>query len=133
MFEVLSFSIVKNEHCAMRISNVSSVMLIPEITRMPEMKSYGVGMLSIRGKLVPIFDLNMLLNQTKTIDPEYLVFIEDGKTDLAILAVTVDKILTVTDDMILKNDMMNSVINSDNKLITLLDVHEIITKITFNG
>jgi purine-binding chemotaxis protein CheW len=60
ILELLTFSISKEEF-AFRVPKVEEILRFQNITRVPTMPDYVLGITSLRGKIIPVIDLEMRL------------------------------------------------------------------------
>ena len=60
LVELLTFSL-SNEEYAFRVSDVEEVLRVQEITMVPTMPDYVLGITSLRGKIIPVIDLKTRL------------------------------------------------------------------------
>lgn len=60
VLELLTFS-VSNEEFAFRVPEVEEILRFQNITRVPTMPDYVLGITSLRGKIIPVIDLEMRL------------------------------------------------------------------------
>lgn len=98
--QVLGFSISDDQHIAIEIGYVDGIIKLPEVTKVPGTTSHVVGMISMRGKLMSVVDLNILFHETRTIDPNLLILVSVTNHDsLALLAQSVTTVYTLSDDM----------------------------------
>jgi purine-binding chemotaxis protein CheW len=61
MVELLTFSL-SNEEYAFRFPEVEEILRLQNITRVPTMPDYVLGITSLRGKIIPVIDLKTRLN-----------------------------------------------------------------------
>ena len=60
MLELLTFSI-SNEEFAFRVPEVEEILRFQNITRVPTLPDYVLGITSLRGKIIPVIDLELRL------------------------------------------------------------------------
>lgn len=69
--ELLTFSLGAEEF-AFKVKEVEEILRLQKITRVPTLRSYVIGITSLRGKIIPVIDLKARLNLTGTGEaPEY--------------------------------------------------------------
>ncbi|OHE72774.1 MAG: hypothetical protein A2Y14_01675 [Verrucomicrobia bacterium GWF2_51_19] len=61
--KVLTFSI-GDESYAIDVLRVQEIIRLPKITRLPRMPEYIRGVINLRGKIIPIFDLKVCFGMT---------------------------------------------------------------------
>jgi len=97
--EVLLFSLGKDENTqreevfGINVFKVREVMQVPEITRAPDMPDSVVGMISLRGVMIPIVNLANFCNIKPIKKPEVLIITEYNKHMQGFLVNSVENIL----------------------------------------
>jgi purine-binding chemotaxis protein CheW len=101
VLELLTFSLA-NEEFAFRVSEVEEIIRFQRITRVPTMQDYVRGITSLRGKIIPVIDLNARLALKGPVDAEEDVGEKREDRKILILSgpkgmigATVDKVLGV--------------------------------------
>lgn len=61
--EILTFRLMKEEF-AFKISNLEEILRYQQITRVPKLPKYVLGITSLRGKVIPVIDLGCKLSLT---------------------------------------------------------------------
>ncbi|UCG78766.1 MAG: purine-binding chemotaxis protein CheW [Nitrospirota bacterium] len=136
LVELLVFNLV-NEFYAFRLSDLQEVLKDQILTRVPKMPSFIIGLTSLRGKIIPVMDLNGRLE----IKGER----ETGKKQIAIIKGTrgpigmvIDKVVGVKrveeDDIMeppshLDDDQIrfiDSVVNVGNRFISIIKISEVL-------
>jgi two-component system chemotaxis response regulator CheV len=85
----------RREVFGVNVFKVREVMRTPAITRAPEMPSAVEGMVSLRGKLVPVVDLAKYAGITVTKKPDIMVVTEYNGQTQGLLVEAVDTILRI--------------------------------------
>lgn len=99
--EMLLFSLGTNldsgreETFAINVFKVREVMRVPEITRAPDMPPSVEGMISLRGKLVPVIDLIKYVGIRNETPPQIMIVTEYNGHTQGFLVESVDTILRV--------------------------------------
>ena len=142
--EILMFTLGKDNRTGredifgINAFNVSEVMRIPAITRIPEMPLSVEGMVSLRGVLVPVTDLARFIGIETDCKPETMIITEyDGQTQ-GLLVTAVENILhmdrsaTREPPAILLAEMGGLVTAitelNDGRLLMMLDVESILAE-----
>ncbi len=124
---------VGGEEFAVDIMLTKEVVLMREITPVPESESYVEGVMNLRGSLVPVLDLRKRLRATATnVSADHRIIIAniDGTT-AGLIVDGASEVLRVSDDLIepvpdLITEMgagyVEGVINVKNRFITLIDL-----------
>ena len=63
--QIIGFKLNEEEY-ALEISNVQEIIKIPVITRVPRAKNYILGVVNLRGIVIPVIDLNIRFGKGKT-------------------------------------------------------------------
>lgn len=85
----------RREVFGVNVFKVREVMRTPEITRAPDMPSSVEGMVSLRGRLVPVMDLAKYAGITVTAKPEIMIVTEYNGQTQGLLVEAVDTILRI--------------------------------------
>ncbi len=123
------------EEFAVDIMLTKEVVLMREITAVPESESYVEGVMNLRGSLVPVLDLRKRLRATAAnvyADHRIIIANLDGTT-AGLIVDGASEVLRVSDDLIepvpeLISEMgatyVEGVINLNNRFITLIDLRK---------
>lgn len=136
--QFVSFKIEK-EIFAIEVSKVKEVLYISKITKVPNAYPYMIGVMDLRGTIVPLIDTRTKFKlPSRNYDSETVIIIIDLKNML--LGMIVDSVLDVanlsesnnnpgefseTDEM--KKNYVKGITKNNNDLIILLDVNKIFT------
>lgn len=143
MMEILLFSLGTRETFGINVFKVREVSQTPAITRSPNMPQGVVGVLSLRGHIIPVVSL------ARFICPEYsgrqfntMIVTEFNKSTLAFLVDSVDRIIHVDWDRVRAPDNMALTKTSvqpeqisaiteldDGKLVSIIDVEHILATV----
>ncbi|RMG37642.1 MAG: chemotaxis protein CheV [Gammaproteobacteria bacterium] len=142
--EILLFSLGKDratgreETFGVNVFKVREVMLIPEITRAPDMPPAVEGMVSLRGTMVPVINLQKFCGVDAEEPPNILVITEYNKHVQGFLVHSVDNIQRIAwDDVKVPPPMMaqrhggmvTAVTElSDGRLVMIMDVEMVLAK-----
>lgn len=108
LVELLTFSLSREEY-AFRVAEVEEILRLQNITRVPTMPDYLLGITSLRGKIIPVIDLKTRLNlqekslttqspgdgtetETKKIGEKKILIIEGPK---GLIGAVIDKVIGV--------------------------------------
>jgi purine-binding chemotaxis protein CheW len=123
------------EEFAVDIMLTKEVVLMREITPVPESESYVEGVMNLRGSLVPVLDFRKRLRATAanvSADQRIIIANLDGTT-AGLIVDGASEVLRVSDDLIepvpeLITEMgaayVEGVINLKNRFITLIDLRK---------
>lgn len=132
----VTFFLDKEEY-ALPISEVQEINRIAEITRVPNAPTHVLGVVNLRGKIVPVIELKKRLNLGKTDlnKDSRIVIVENGTKIIGLLVDRVSQVLNIgaadieaapvevvqTDENYIK-----SVCKLDSRMIILLDLQSVI-------
>lgn len=124
-----------NEEFGVDITHVLSIERVMEITQIPNMPTYMVGVLDLRGNLIPVIDLKKLLYKKESeindntrvlivmIDDKPLGLIVDNATD--VMDIPNDTIQNLQGIEEKKSLLISGISNLKNRLIILLDINNL--------
>jgi purine-binding chemotaxis protein CheW len=139
--EYLSFQLAE-ELFAIEVSKVREVLEYTTVTRVPGSLDFMVGVINVRGSVVPVMDLKRKLNIPKS-DPginRRIVIMEltlnDEKVVVGFIADSVREVMSLSPFQIqappklgskLRIDYAKGILEQDDALIIILDIESIIT------
>ncbi|MBW6511939.1 MAG: chemotaxis protein CheW [Desulfuromonadaceae bacterium] len=133
----LTFSLADEEY-ALNIETIDEICKPREVTEVPNAPSFVLGLISLRGKIVPVYDLRSRL-QLGAVEATAATRIIVCQTENKIVGLLVDSITQVVrlaDDEIepppmvlsgLDRDMLDGVGRSQDRMIILLNLNNVIT------
>lgn len=92
--EILLFSLSDEKFC-IPLTFVESIEHIAQITVVPKSKKYVVGLVNIRGKIIPVIDMAKLLNLDKKVQMNKFILVNSEKQSMAIIADDVDDVINI--------------------------------------
>lgn len=130
----------RRENFGINVFKVREVMRTPQITRAPDMPPSVEGMVSLRGELVPVVDLQRYVGIESDAKTEIMIVTEYNGHTQGFLVEGVDTILRLEwSQMRVPPDMMSSQMGGlvtavtelpDNRLIMMVDVEKILAEST---
>ncbi|MBV8047644.1 MAG: chemotaxis protein CheV [Paludibacterium sp.] len=142
--EILLFSLGTRETFGINVFKVREVSQTPAITKSPNMPIGVVGVLSLRGNIIPVISLAKFVcpdNAARRFDT--MIVTEFNKSTQAFLVDSVDRIIRVDWDKVRAPDNMmitSAAVQSnlitaiteldDGKLVSILDVEQILASVT---
>jgi purine-binding chemotaxis protein CheW len=133
--QLVSFKLAK-ELYGIEITKVREIILIAEITRIPETPHFLKGLINLRSTVIPVIDLRARFGLPEgdlTDESRIMVLQACGKT-IGIVVDAVSEVLRVKHDQIapppptvagLGRDYLSGLVNLDDRLLILLDIDKI--------
>ncbi len=134
--QLVSFCLGDEEY-GIEITKVQEIILIGEITRVPQTPDYIKGLINLRSMVIPIVDLRLRFGmelQAATDDTRIMVVNVDGKT-IGIVVDAVSEVLRISEDQIspppptisgLGQEYLTGLVKLDQRLLILLDIDKIL-------
>ncbi|HCR86503.1 MAG TPA: chemotaxis protein CheW [Alphaproteobacteria bacterium] len=141
--QFLTFKVEQNEY-GVDIMKVMEIRGWQEATRIPNSPEYMLGVINLRGLVIPIFDLRIRFSQGKTEANEkhVVIVINVGSRTVGILVDSVSDILTVNESEIKNNpsssetgiddEYVRGLISHSEKMVIVLDVDFLFDKRTLS-
>jgi purine-binding chemotaxis protein CheW len=128
-----------NEEYAISINNVPGIVKFQKITELPNTPKYVIGVINLRGKIIPVFDLRLRFGLEKAKYDGFTVIIitEIQSKTMGIIVDKVNDVITLKNDQILPADNFSTTVTSEyimsigrveeDHLIIILDIEKILT------
>lgn len=128
---------LNNENYGVTISTVESIIKMQAITRVPHSPHYVEGVTNLRGKVIPVIDLNRrfdlpVVEQTNGCR---IIIVNIKKDVVGMVVDAVSEVLTISDgdiepppqiSMTIHSSFISGIARLDDRLIILLDLDQII-------
>jgi purine-binding chemotaxis protein CheW len=133
--QLVSFTLAK-ELYGIEITKVREIILITDITRIPETPDFLKGLINLRSMVIPVIDLRVRfgLPEGEVTDESRIMVIQACGKTIGIMVDAVSEVLRVKQDQIspppptvagLGRDYLSGLVKLDEKLLILLDIDKI--------
>ncbi|MEX1041018.1 MAG: chemotaxis protein CheW [Pirellulaceae bacterium] len=135
--QLVSFRLAQEEY-AITITKVQEIILMGEITRVPQTPVYIKGLINLRNTVIPIVDLRLRFGlEERPGDDETRIMVMNvsGKT-IGIIVDAVNEVLRIAQEQIsappptvagLGREYLTGLVKLDKRLLILLDIDKILT------
>mgnify|MGYP002622584896 CR=1 FL=1 len=136
--QLVSFQLAQEEY-GIEITKVQEIILMGEITRVPQTPQYIKGLINLRSTVIPIVDLRLrfgLPEQKRTDETRIMVINVAGKT-IGIIVDAVSEVLRISQEQIapppptvagLGEEYLIGLAKLENRLLILLDIDGILAE-----
>ena len=136
LIQIVSFRIA-NEEFGIDIIKVQEIIRMVDITRVPNTPNYVIGVINLRGKVIPIIDMRRRLNLVETPytkDTRIVVIEEDGKV-VGFIVDSVSEVLRISKSITeppppmvagISSDFINYIAKLEGRLLILIDLEKVL-------
>ena len=136
--QVVSFRLA-NEEYGIEITKVQEIILVGEITRVPQTAAYIKGLINLRSTVIPIVDLRLrfsMAEEAYTDETRIMVMNVGGKT-IGIVVDAVSEVLRISKEQVapppptvggLGRDYLTGLAKLEKRLLILLDVDRLLSE-----
>lgn len=130
--QIVSFQL-GTEEFGLDIMKVQEIILVGEITKMPQVPAYVRGMINLRGHIIPVIDLRMRFKQpvVDQTEDQRIIVVNVASRTIGIVVDAVNEVLRMTPDQIEPaptgigsggQNFITGLLKIDKKLVILLDI-----------
>lgn len=136
--QIVSFRL-SNEEYGVDIMHVQEIILIGQITLMPQVPEYVSGLINLRGHVIPIIDLRVRfgLEATDYTEHSRIIVLNVNKKTVGIIVDAVDEVLRINQDQIesasvgltgFGKEYVSGLVKFEKKLLILMNIEKIIVE-----
>ena len=134
--QLVSFRLAQEEF-GIEITKVQEIILMGEITRVPQTPNYIKGLINLRSTVIPIVDLRLRfgLNEQPTTDETRIMVVNVRGKTLGIIVDAVSEVLRISEEQIapppptvagLGHEYLTGLVKLESRLLILLDIDKIL-------
>lgn len=135
--QIVTFKLAQEEY-GVNIMKVQEIILIGEITKVPEVPEFIEGVINLRGNVIPIIDLRkrFKLAQTSINEDSRIIVVNVNSKTMGIIVDAVNEVLRIANSDIeptpasiagVGKEYLKGLIKLDKRLLILLDIEHILT------
>ncbi|MFC4322459.1 chemotaxis protein CheW [Litchfieldia salsa] len=133
---------IANEEYAIDINQVQSIERMQPVTAMPNTSAALIGVTNIRGKVMPLFDLRIILSALpkENNDDTRIILVEFQGKSMGIVVDEANEVLEISHDNIQKpsftvesDTFIKGVATLEKRLLILIDIEKLITNENVKG
>ena len=134
--QLVSFRLASEEY-GIEITKVQEIILMGEITRVPQTPEYIMGLINLRSTVIPIVDLRLRfgLTQEETTDETRIMVVNVAGKTIGIIVDAVSEVLRISQEQIapppptvagLGREYLTGLVKLEKRLLILLDIDKIL-------
>jgi len=135
ILQIVSF-VIGNELFGVHIVRVQEIIRLTDITRVPNTQDYIIGVINLRGKVIPIIDLQLKLAEKKSVydKDSRIVVVEKDNRSIGLIVDKVNEVSRISKSITEAPPVMISGMNAEyftsiakleNDLLILLDLDKV--------
>ncbi|EGG42668.1 Chemotaxis signal transduction protein [Candidatus Nitrosarchaeum limnium SFB1] len=142
ILQVVSFTVAekskkKGNYC-ISIDQVKEIRIVDTITKIPKSKPYVKGLMNLRGKIIPVIDVNSKLGLGETIileNSKQRILVTDVNNTLTgllvdevndVIKISSKDIDDVPSNMFADNDFFKGIVKINENIIMILDIEKLL-------
>lgn len=133
--QIVSFRLA-NEEYGVDIMHVQEIILIGQVTEMPQVPDYVSGLINLRGHVIPTIDLRVRfgLEVTEATEHSRIIVLNVNKKTVGIIVDAVDEVLRIDPNQVetasigltgFGKEYVSGLVKFETKLLILLDIEKI--------
>jgi len=134
--QLVSFRLAEEEY-GIEITTIREIILMGEITRVPQTPHYVKGLINLRSTVIPVIDLRARfgLPEEELTDESRIMVMHVGTKTIGIVVDAVSEVLRVTQDQMapppptvagLGQEYLTGLVKLEDRLLILLDVEKLL-------
>ncbi len=134
--QLVSFRLAQEEY-GVEITKVREIILMGEITRVPQTPPYVKGLINLRSTVIPVIDLRIRfgLSEDELTDESRIMVINVGNKTIGIIVDAVSEVLRVSKEQIapppptvagLGQEYLTGLVRLEDQLLILLDIDHLL-------
>lgn len=138
LIQLVSFRI-GDEEFGVDIIKVQEIIRMAEITRVPNTPHYVIGVINLRGKVIPIIDMRRRLGLTETpyTKETRIVVVEEENKIVGFIVDSVSEVLRISKSITeppppmvsgIRSDFITAIAKLEGRLLILLDLEAVLSK-----
>jgi purine-binding chemotaxis protein CheW len=135
--QLVSFRLAREEY-GIEITKVQEIILLGEITRVPQTPDFIKGLINLRSTVIPVVDLRLRFGLTaeESTDETRIMVVNVGGKTLGVIVDAVSEVLRVSQDQIVPppptvtgvgHEYLTGLVKLDNRLLILLNIDKILS------
>jgi len=136
--QLVSFRLAQEEY-GIEITQVHEIILMGEITRIPQTPPYVQGLINLRSMVIPIVDLRLRfgLSPFDPTDETRIIVVKVAGKTIGIVVDAVNEVMRISEDQItappptvagLGKDYLTGIVQIDDRLLILLEIEKILSE-----